>query len=178
MFRIKIFESVHNCQGIGYLGHNNVSAKFIANYIVDKLKFQPDYRPSAIVKDIKDLFHVEIDYNKAYRAKELTLGFINGTYEDAYKSLPKYCQDIERTNPNSLVKLEATSDNKFKCIFICYSACAQGFAFCRPLLCHGLDGATGCEQGLDDPNARKREDRARIRLTLDRWVGGSRKRGE
>ena len=35
-------------------------------------------------------------------------------------------------------------------------------------------GAMGCEQGLNDSNAWKREDRARIRLTLDRRVGGSR----
>ena len=36
--------------------------------------------------------------------------------------------------------------------------------------------ATGCEQGLNDPNTRKREDRVVIELTLDRQVGGSRKR--
>jgi len=44
-------------------------------------------------------------------------------------------------------------------------------------MCHELAAATGCEQGLNDPNARKREDRAVIELTWDRQVGGSRKRG-
>jgi len=41
--------------------------------------------------------------------------------------------------------------------------------------CHELLQATGYRQGLNDPNAQKREDWATIRLTWNRGVGGSRK---
>jgi hypothetical protein len=63
---------------------------------------------------------------------------INGTHEDAYKHLPQYCKDLENSNPNSVIVLENTADNKFKRLFISYGASATGFAHCRPLL--GLDG--------------------------------------
>jgi len=74
-----------------------------------------------------------------YRAKERALNLINGSHEDAYNCLPKYCQEIERSNPGSTVKLEIDpATGRFKRLFICFAASAIGFAFCHPLL--GLDG--------------------------------------
>ena len=64
---------------------------------------------------------------------------VNGSYEEAYNSLPKYCQEIQRSNPGSTVQLDIDPmTNQFKRLFICFAASAIGFAFCRPLL--GLDG--------------------------------------
>ena len=39
---------------------------------------------------------------------------------------------------NSVVRLDITSENRFRRVFISYGACAMDFANCRPLL--GLDG--------------------------------------
>src|SRR5438034_1171381 len=72
------------------------------------------------------------------RVSPYTVEVIHGTHEDTYKAMPKYCTDIEQTNPNSVVHLDVTSENQFRCVFISYGACAIGFANCRPLL--GLDG--------------------------------------
>src|SRR5579859_8063235 len=73
------------------------------------------------------------------RAKERALSHINGSHEDAYRHLLKYCQEIERSNPGSTVKLEINpATNQFKRLFICFAASAMGFAYCRPIL--GLDG--------------------------------------
>ena len=45
---------------------------------------------------------------------------------------------IEDNNPGSRAILEMTSESKYKHIFIYYSASAEGFRNCRPLI--GLDG--------------------------------------
>ena len=81
---------------------------------------------------------VKITYSTAYRAKERANEINNGTHDAAYQALPKYCQDIINSNPNSIAILEKTLDNKFLRLFICYGTCAIGFVHCRPLL--GLDG--------------------------------------
>ena len=72
---------------------------------------------------------------------------LHGSHEAAYSELPKYCIDIIRTNPGSIAIVECTTeiientenkDQYFKRMFVCYSASATGFTFCRPVL--GLDG--------------------------------------
>jgi len=67
---------------------------------------------------------------------------INGTVEDAYNALPKYCEDLNQSNPDSTIVLECTPEGdagqRFQRIFVCYSASAIGFGYCRPVL--GLDG--------------------------------------
>ena len=67
---------------------------------------------------------------------------INGTDEESYFALPKYCEDLKRNNDGSKVVLESTSEEevgqRFRRMFVCYGASAMGFVYCRPVL--GLDG--------------------------------------
>jgi hypothetical protein len=138
LFRIKSCTLEHNCFGINHRGHDNVTQAYIAKMIRSKLSAQPDYRPIDIVKDVQTELGVSVTYQKAFRAKMQAFVDINGTHEDAYKHLPQYCKDLENANPNSVIVLENTDENKFKRLFISYGASATGFAHCRPLL--GLDG--------------------------------------
>lgn len=138
IFRIKKHNPNHSCLGMGHSGHQQASAKFICEVILEQVKTRPRYRPSQIVIDIKTQHMVDITYSKAFRAKELALERIHGSHVDAYKGMPKYCSDIEKTNLNSVTKLECTSENQFKRVFIAYGACATGLTHCRPLI--GLDG--------------------------------------
>jgi MULE transposase domain/MuDR family transposase len=138
IFRIKTYHHEHTCRGINGTGHRQATQSFVAHHISEKLKEQPSLRPCDIVRDIQRDFHVNITYSKAYRAKEVEAEQIHGTHEEAYQQLRKYCEDIERTNPNSTAMLDVTLENKFKRIFICYGASAVGFPHCMPIL--GLDG--------------------------------------
>jgi MULE transposase domain/SWIM zinc finger len=47
--------------------------------------------------------------------------------------------DLVTSNPGSTVVLDHTDDNRFRRLFVCYSASAAGFSTCMPVL--GLDGA-------------------------------------
>ena len=81
---------------------------------------------------------MEISYDKAWRAKEAALVNINGTYQDSYAKLPKYCEDLVNSNLGTTAFVEHTENHKFKRMFVAFGASAQGFAYCHPVL--GLDG--------------------------------------
>jgi hypothetical protein len=138
VFRIQRVTNEHNCVGPTHLGHCNVTQKFLANKLAEKIATQPNYRPVDIVKDIHLQYGVAVKYHKAFRAKDDAFVKINGTHEEAYKYLPKYCEDLQEANVGSLIELETTPDNKFRRVFVSYGASGQGFSHCRPLL--GLDG--------------------------------------
>jgi MuDR family transposase. len=138
LYRIRSAHLEHECFGINHRSHQNMSSSFIADTIREKLIGQPEYRPADIVKDMQTEFGVEVDYFKAWRAKEDALLQINGTHESAYSLLPKYCADLEQANPGSIISLERTEENKFKRVFMSFGASVDGFTHCRPLL--GLDG--------------------------------------
>jgi hypothetical protein len=123
---------------ITHSGHKQATARYLGQWILPTVQQQPRYRPSNIVLDVQRELGIEITYSKAFRAKEFALEEIYGTHEDAYKAMPKYSASIEETNPNSIIRLDVTAENRFQRVFICYGACAVGFAHCRPLL--GLDG--------------------------------------
>ena len=71
-----------------HTGHKQATAKFIASWILPKLKQQPDHRPSAMVIDFKMEFGIDIEYSKVLRGKQCALEMIHGTFEDAYKAMP------------------------------------------------------------------------------------------
>jgi len=81
---------------------------------------------------------IEISYSKAWRAKELVVKEINGSYEESYAKLRQYCEDIVSMNLGSTAFIDVTDDNKFKRMFICFGAAAKGFPHCIPVL--SLDG--------------------------------------
>src|SRR5579859_693644 len=138
IFRIKKYAWKHRCAALTHSGHKQVTARYLSQWIIPTVQQQPRYCPSNIVLDVRRELSIEITYSKAFRAKEFALEAIYGTHEDAYKAMPKYSTSIEETNPSSVIRLDITAENQFQRVFICYGACAIGFAHCRPLL--GLDG--------------------------------------
>lgn len=140
-FEIKTITGEHKCFGVQHLGHRQASARFIADQIQKKLRDQPKYCAKDIQNDIRREYGISIRYLQANRAKEAALEAINGTDEDSYNALPKYCDDLSRNNPDRTIVLECTSEagnRRFQRMFVCYAASAVGFGYCLPVL--GLDG--------------------------------------
>ena len=141
-FEIRTLNEEHNCLGVQHLGHRQATKTFLKEIICEKLRDQPKYRPKDIQHDIRREFGINIRYLQANRAKTAALEAINGTVEDAYNALPKYCEDLNQSNPDSTIVLECTPEGdagqRFQRMFVCYSASAIGFGYCRPVL--GLDG--------------------------------------
>lgn len=136
-FQVKTMNPQHTCLGVHHLGHRQASAKFIGNQIQAKINDQPSYKPKNIIQDIRREKGIHMTYQQAHRAKEYALNAINGTEEDSYAAMPKYCEDLKRNNPGSTIVFESI-ENRFHRVFICYGACASGFAYCCPVI--GIDG--------------------------------------
>ena len=134
IFRIKTLHPDYDCVGMDHGGHRQANTQFIAEWILDKVKSNPRYRPKDIVEDVKVQLGITITWSKAFRGKEHALEIMYGTHLDAYKAIPQYIADIEQTNPNSLATIESTTENRFKRVFICFGASAMGFSHCRPVL--------------------------------------------
>ena len=81
---------------------------------------------------------IQIHYKKALRTKDVAMAEINGSFEDAYKQLPQYCEDLKKSNPFTTAIVDSTSEGRFNRMFVSFGASAKGFRFCRPIL--GLDG--------------------------------------
>ena len=138
-WQIRTSIQTHSCHGFNHSGHCNVEEEFISIEILPHVRSDLSIKPKAIQNHFKDIYGVGISYDKAYRAKERAVKVINGSHEEAYSRLPKYCEEIQRSNPGSTVQLDVDpTTNRFKRVFICFTASAMGFAYCRPLL--GLDG--------------------------------------
>lgn len=108
-FRIRTFKSEHN-----HANNKKTTTALIVSYIAEKLKDQSNYRPVDIVLDIKRELDVEITYSKALRARDAALEFNNETQEDAYKNLPRYCEDLETADLKTKAFVECTVENKFR----------------------------------------------------------------
>ena len=135
-FEVKIITNEHRCFGILHTGHRQASATFVRAQIQSKLCDPPSYRPKDIQKDLRRELGIQVSYIQAYRAKE-GLAAINGTDKESYNKMPKYCEDLKWNNPGSTIVLECTPEedgHRFQHVFICYSASATGFQYCRPVL--------------------------------------------
>ena len=93
-FNIETIKGERRYFSVQHLGHRQASAKFIAEQVQAKLHDQPKYRAKDIMHDMRRDHSIRIGYHQANRAKVAGLEAINGTDEDSYNALPKYCEDL------------------------------------------------------------------------------------
>lgn len=92
------------------------------------------------------MYEVKISHMKSFRAKTMALNKLRGYYVGRYNILRDYLCEIQRTNPDTTIKLEietranfATTTRKFKRIYICLGTLKKGFkGGLKDML--GLDG--------------------------------------
>ncbi|XP_010905453.1 uncharacterized protein [Elaeis guineensis] len=140
-FTIRTINDVHSCSGITHLGHQQASVQWVANSVEERLRENPHYKPKEILEDIHRVHGITLSYKQAWRGKERIMAAVRGSFEEGYRLLPQYCEQVKRTNPGSIASVYRNDiDNCFKHLFISYYASIYGFVnACRPLI--GLDRA-------------------------------------
>ncbi|KAL6515688.1 hypothetical protein OROHE_018722 [Orobanche hederae] len=135
-FTIRTLNGEHTCEGVQNLHHQQASVGWVARSVEDRVRDNPQYKPKEILQDIRDQHGVAVSYMQAWRGKERSMAALHGTYEEGFKILPAYCEQIRKSNPGSIANIVATGqDNSFQCLFISYRASIYGFInSCRPLL--------------------------------------------
>ncbi|CAA6662840.1 unnamed protein product [Spirodela intermedia] len=140
-FTIRTIHESHTCSGISHLGHQQASVQWVANSVEERLRENPHYKPKEILEEIHRVHGITLSYKQAWRGKERIMAAVRGSFEEGYRLLPQYCEQIRRTNPGSIANVYGNQeDNCFRRLFISFYASIYGFVnACRPLI-GGFDG--------------------------------------
>lgn len=135
-FSVRTLQGEHTCEGVQNLHHQQASVGWVARSVEARLRDNPQYKPKEILQDIREQHGVAVSYMQAWRGKERSLAAVHGTFEDGYRLLPAYCEQIRKTNPGSIALVYASGQEQcFQRLFISYRASIFGFLHaCRPLL--------------------------------------------
>lgn len=132
---IKKMNAEHTCEGGIHTTGYQATRSWVAGIIKEKLKVSPNYKPKDIVNDIKLEYGIELNYFQAWRGKEVAKEQLQGSYKEAYKQLPSFCEKIMESNPGSLATFTTKDDSSFHRLFVSFHASLYGFQQgCRPLL--------------------------------------------
>ncbi|GKV12468.1 hypothetical protein SLEP1_g23607 [Rubroshorea leprosula] len=135
-FTIRTIHESHSCGGISHLGHQQASVQWVANSVEQRLRENPNYKPKEILEEIHRVHGITLSYKQAWRGKERIMAAMRGSFEEGYRLLPQYCEQVKRTNPGSIASVYGNqNDNCFQRLFISFQASIYGFLnACRPLL--------------------------------------------
>lgn len=135
-FTVRTLHSEHTCEGVRNLHHQQASVGWVARSVEARVRDNPQYKPKEILQDIRDQHGVAVSYMQAWRGKERSMAALHGTFEEGYRLLPAYCDQIRKTNPGSVASVFTTGqDNCFQRLFVSFRASIYGFInACRPLL--------------------------------------------
>ena len=139
-----IQNSEHSCLGLE-IRNPMVNAKWAARVLLDDIRANNDIPASALNELLWTRFGVRMAISTLYRVRSRALVEIHGGFDESYANLPKYCEMIKITNPDSIVSCTWNSPQHpekplaFTSIFISFKACVDGlFSGCRSLI--GVDG--------------------------------------
>lgn len=138
-FTIRTIHEQHTCGGICHLGHQQASVEWVANSVEQRLRENPHCKPKEILEEIHRVHGIALSYKQAWRGKERIMAAVRGSFEEEYRLLPQYCDQIKWTNPGSIALVYGNPvDNSFQRLFVSFQASIYGFLnACRPLI--GLD---------------------------------------
>ncbi|KAK9293352.1 hypothetical protein L1049_021344 [Liquidambar formosana] len=150
-FQIKTFQPKHQCSR--NYKNNQASSTWLANYYLEKIRDNLDWKLKAMRVTIKRELELDVSKTKVYRTKREALQMIEGKHLEQYNRLWDYCHAIRTTNPCSYVQMKVerfhlSMPAAFQRLFISFVAQINGFkAGCRLFI--GLDGCflKGCYGG-------------------------------
>ena len=135
-FSIRTIHGSHTCGGILHLGHHQASVEWVAEAVKETLRENPHCKPKEILEEIHQVHGITLSYKQAWRGKERVMATVRGSFEEDYRLLPRYCDEIRRTNPGSIAVVNGhPDDGSFQQLFISFHASISGFLnACRPLI--------------------------------------------
>ncbi|XP_070032948.1 uncharacterized protein [Nicotiana tomentosiformis] len=143
-FQIKTYNDYHSCKGWNHR-NKTITSSYIARRYLDDISKHKDWN----VKEFRDHVSVElrahVTLHQCRRAKQKARKIIYGDLNTQYKVMWNYCNEIERTNPNTSIYMKLVENevpnkpNRFQRIYIFFGGCKEGFkSDCRRIV--GVDG--------------------------------------
>ena len=151
-YKIKTLVSEHTCSRI--IKNTEATSAWIAKKLAESFKENPTMNLDTMQEKLTKRFGIEASNMQLFRARKRCLDELEGSHANQYVLLPTYAEEVRRTNPGSIVKIQSVRNPPtlneqtgnvnpnhpvFQRIFICFHALKKGFIEgCRPFI--GMDG--------------------------------------
>ncbi|XP_057530544.1 uncharacterized protein LOC130808979 [Amaranthus tricolor] len=130
-------------------GHIHLTSSVINNVIRNCVAKDPSIKVSVVRQMVKDRFGVDVNYKRAWCAKQQALLSIYGTWEGSYSFLPRFLEALQHSNPGLVFEWYFKEDNDigvyvrpnirtFQRVFWAFKPSIEGFSYCKPLI--AIDG--------------------------------------
>ncbi|XP_026415797.1 uncharacterized protein LOC113311162 [Papaver somniferum] len=165
-FTLRSWNVKHTCNG-NVKGENIcANPEFVADWYMKSLETLgnknkiPD--PESLANEFNKTMKVNIKYHTTWRARNIVLQNLHGSYEEQYKKIPAFCEMVKEKMPGSVASSSyGSTDNTFLSMALCFKPAIEAFlAGCRKIIgldaCHlygkyggvllvatGLDGQNG-----------------------------------
>lgn len=73
----------------------------IADHIIDKVEANKAIKLKEIINIFQKYYGVLMSYHKVYRAKDITIKRIHGSFEKSFNELNDYILELHKTNPGT-----------------------------------------------------------------------------
>ena len=136
MFKIRAFNRKHICPLKDRVySQRHVTSNLIGGIVKPKfVDHKRKYTPADIRKDVKIDLGVDVNYMKAWRAREKALKALRGTPDASYAKLPAYLYMMDITYPGSHIRMKKSTNNEFLYLFVALNTFIQGFNHCRSVV--------------------------------------------
>ncbi|XP_058076406.1 uncharacterized protein LOC131224991 [Magnolia sinica] len=106
IFKIQTYESKHTC-GMTWMksDHRQASSKLACDLVISRIEQRLGLRPADIIFAMQEKYNIRISYWKAWKARELAINHVMGSYEDSYNQLPLYLHELRRANPGTVTAI-------------------------------------------------------------------------
>ncbi|XP_075500160.1 uncharacterized protein LOC142538746 [Primulina tabacum] len=122
----------NKCVNSTWLG-KTFAKKFSTNPKLGHLEFR---------EEISTILQSDFSRKTAYMAKRKALKLVQGSVAEQFRQIRKYCAELKRSDAGATVVLKLTENDegpRFQRLYVCFSACKQGFKnACRRVI--GVDG--------------------------------------
>ncbi|XP_073362497.1 uncharacterized protein [Aegilops tauschii subsp. strangulata] len=128
--------------------HRQLTSSFIGQRLKHAIAKQPTQSASQLEDYISMIFEYNVDYGKAWRAKQMALKMVYGDWEESYGLLPKQLQAINARNPGMVYEVEGyphkTPEGRdrrftvFRRSFWAFGASIEAYRHFKPVL--SIDG--------------------------------------
>ncbi|XP_075075296.1 uncharacterized protein LOC107832161 [Nicotiana tabacum] len=136
LFKVREFIDKHTCPLKDKVyEQRQASSSLIGGIIRPKLtNHKKKYTTKDIIDDVKSDLGVDVSYMLTWRAKEKAINFLRGEPADSYKKLPRYLYTMDKTYPDSHIRMVKSPKNEFMYVYISLYAFIKGFDHCRPIV--------------------------------------------
>lgn len=144
MWMIVTLADEHTCVRVSNRNdHRQLSGDIIAEHIIPHIINGPLFKVKEIQTSVKQEFHCDVSYKKAWYARRRAIDIVYGDWPSAISLLPTYMEELQRSNPGTVVVWDphptSTPSNViFDYVFWAFAPAIQAFRHMKPVIC--VDG--------------------------------------